>query len=60
MYALITRKNHLLTVKVNINNANLQMEVDTGATLSIYSKKTFERLWPTKSLAPVLKYSNTT
>ena len=34
------------------------MEVDTGATLSIISKSTYERLWPTKRLAPVLKYSN--
>ena len=58
MYALTTNKNHPLIVKVNINNADLQMEVDTGATPSIIIKKTYKRLWPTKRLAPVLKYSN--
>ena len=44
LHALTTGKNHPLTVKVKINNADLQMEVDTGATLSIISKKTYERL----------------
>ena len=38
MYAVTTNKNHPLKVKVNINNVDLQMEVDTGATLSIISK----------------------
>ena len=30
------------------------MEVDTGATLSIISEKTYNRLWPTRSLAPLV------
>ena len=34
------------------------MEVDTGAALSIISKKTYERLWPTKMLAPLLNISH--
>ena len=60
LHALTTGKNHPLTVKVKINNADLQMEVDTGATLSIISKKTYERLWPTQKLAPLLKFSHAT
>ena len=34
------------------------MEVDTGPTLSIISKKTYKRLWATKRLAPLLKFFN--
>ena len=60
MHALSTSENHPLTVKVNINNVNLQMEVDTGATLSIISEKTYKRLWPIKRLTPLLKYSDIT
>ena len=60
LHALTRGKNHPLTVKVKINNADLQMEVDTGATLSIISKTTYERLWPTKKLALLLKFSHAT
>ena len=34
------------------------MGVETGATLFIMSEKTNDRLWPTKSLTPLNKYSN--
>ena len=37
----------------NINAAELPLEVDTGATLSLISKGTYERLW-SKASAPTL------
>ena len=33
-------------VKVSLNNASLEMEVDTGARYSIISKTTYNGLWP--------------
>ena len=40
-----------LTVVVTVDNATLEMEVDTGAAASVISKETYDRLWrrPTKS-----------
>ena len=32
-------------VKVSLNNANLEMEVDTGARYSIISETTYNGLW---------------
>lgn len=49
-------KNHPRTVKFNINNTDLQMEVDMEVTVSNTSKKTNKRQW---HLAPLLKFSNT-
>ena len=60
LHALTTGKNQPLTVNLKINNDDLQMEVDTGATLSIISKKAYERLWPTKRMTPLLKFSHAT
>ena len=41
---------------VALNNADLEMEVDTGASFSIVSEATFERLWVTGQ-APCLRPS---
>ena len=38
-------KNSPMQITVCINGAELTMEVDTGATLSIISQRTYERLW---------------
>ncbi len=37
-----------------VNGATLHMEVDTGAALSLISKATYHRLWPT-DVAPELQ-----
>ena len=37
-----------LKVIVRVNNADLDMEVDTGASVSIISEDTYNRLWPEK------------
>ena len=39
------RNNHPMQVTATINAANLLLEVDTGATLSIISQNTYETLW---------------
>ena len=46
--------NKQLTVSPSLNGANLIMEIDTGATRSVISEKTFIQLWP-KDLQPPLK-----
>ena len=35
-----------ITVTVQVNHANLEMEVDTGASVSLISEATYEQLWP--------------
>jgi hypothetical protein len=39
-------------VKVRVDDCLISMEVDTGAAHSLISKKTFESLWPGRSLNP--------
>ena len=46
------------TVHVGVNGATLQMEVDTGAALSIISQETFNTLWPATS-APIVHATDT-
>ena len=36
-------------VTVQLNNCDLEMEIDTGASLSIMSEKTYRSLWTTQS-----------
>ena len=38
-------------VTVGINQAKLQMEVDTGASVSIISMETYTQLWPEPATA---------
>ena len=47
----------LLVVHARINKAEVAMEVDTGASVSIISEETYNRLW-TKDKAPQLKQSD--
>lgn len=35
-----------LKVTLQINSADVQMEIDTGATFSVISEETYSRLWP--------------
>lgn len=48
-----------LLVTVTLNSSETQMEVDTGATLSIISIATYRKLWP-KEQAPRLEPSQAT
>jgi hypothetical protein len=41
-----------IMVKVRVDDCLISMEVDTGAAHSLISKKTFESLWPGRSLNP--------
>ena len=45
-----------ILVTLQVNGANLMMELDTGATLSIISEETYRTLFPTER-APALKTS---
>ena len=41
-----------ITVKVRIDNCEIDMEVDTGASHSLMSEGTFRSVWPRRSLHP--------
>jgi len=45
MYKMTAPPLKPLLVTVSINNASLEMEVDTGASVSISSEETYNRLW---------------
>ena len=45
-----------LEVSVKLNNRDLEMELDTGASVSIISEATFNRLWPQEE-APAMHES---
>jgi len=40
-------------VTVQINSADLPMEVDTGASLTLISKSTFDQLWDVQAASPI-------
>ena len=42
----------LLLVTVELNQAPVDMEVDTGASVSLISKDTYDKLWPDLTTAP--------
>ena len=46
-------KTEPIKVTVQINSADLEMEVDTGAASSVISAATFQQLWP-RDQAPSL------
>ena len=46
-----------LVVTVKVNNVNLKMELDTGASVSIISKANYNQLWP-QGQAPILRESH--
>ena len=45
MYALRSRANHPIEVTVTLNGVETTMEVDTGASRSIISEATYQKLW---------------
>ena len=50
-------KGQPLLVSVSIDNASLEMEVDTGASVSIISEETYNRLWSPEDAPPLQKSS---
>ena len=47
-----------LLVTVELNQAPVDMEVDTGASVSLISKDTYDKLWPNLTTAPPLQKSD--
>ena len=59
-YSLFHTKGHspaTILVTLQINGIDLEMELDTGAILSIISEQTYHKLFPVGSI-PLLKTSN--
>ncbi len=54
MFQVSTDKLAPFSTSVVVNGTTLHMEVDTGATLSLISQTTYDRLWP-KECAPELR-----
>ena len=52
LFSLAGKTNPII-VTVNVNSQPIQMEVDTGAALSIISKTTFESTFPNQMLKPL-------
>ena len=46
-----------LLVSVSIDNASLEMEIDTGASVSIISEETYNRLWSPEDAPPLQESS---
>ena len=42
-----------IEMEVQIDDCLVKMEVDTGATTSLMSQKTFRQLWPRRTLKPI-------
>ena len=59
LYHIPSTSSRPLLVIVTLDNAETQMEVDTGATLSIISMTTYKQLW-SRQQAPRLRASNAT
>lgn len=59
MYNLTRTSIKPLKVIVRVDNRELEMEVDTGASLSIISEETYSRLWPEEK-KPSVQESNIT
>jgi len=56
LYYSTSNKLRPLEVSLRVNQVDMTMEVDTGATLSVISEQTYSHLWP-KELAPPLRPS---
>ena len=59
LFTVTSSTNQPLRVLLTLNGANLIMEIDTGATRSVISDKTFIQLWP-KDITPPLKPTTAT
>ena len=59
MYTVNSPTARPMTVEVQLNDVPVTMEIDTGATLSIMSKSTYQTTWPNEADAPALQPSTT-
>ncbi|KAJ8035756.1 hypothetical protein HOLleu_19529 [Holothuria leucospilota] len=50
LFNVRSRNRGPITVQVKVNEKPLTMELDTGASLSLMSHKTFKKMWPNASL----------
>ena len=57
LYNLTGSAVQLLVVTVKVNNVNLRMELDTGASVSIINEATYNQLWR-QGRAPALRESH--
>ena len=57
MYKVTATSVKPLLVSVSIDNASLEMEVDTGASVSIISEETYNRLWSPEDAPPLQESS---
>ena len=57
LFSLHGQKANPMLVTVKVDQANLQMEVDTGASMFIISDETYHRLWPSGQ-KPILQPSS--
>ena len=48
----VSAKTPPFTVQVKLDGVQVDMEVDTGASVSLMSESTFKRIWPQRSLEP--------
>ena len=53
MYHVPSTHNKSLLVSMTINYTDLEIEVDTGAALSIISEATYRSLWPSDRAPPL-------
>ena len=60
MYTIKSSAAQPIIVEVRLNDVPVSMEIDTGATLSIISKATYQATWPREEDAPPLQPSTTT
>ena len=58
LFNVTTNVSKPLQVSLRINDADFTMEVDTGASMSLISNVTFQKLWPAHS-SPVLMATQT-
>nr|XP_055046280.1 LOW QUALITY PROTEIN: uncharacterized protein K02A2.6-like [Misgurnus anguillicaudatus] len=57
MFNLQDARTEPLFATIQINGASLRMEIDTGASASLISEETYEKLWPTAQ-SPALSKSS--
>ena len=60
MYTIKSSAAQPIIVEVHLNDVTVSMEIDTGATLSIMSKATYQVTWRREADAPPLQPSTTT
>ena len=58
LFNVINTSTKPLLVTVELNQAPVEMEVDTGASVSLISKDTYDKLWSNLTTAPAIQKSD--